>query len=113
LTQGSAFWISGLRGKWGAGVFGGIHSTPLISRRKTLTYGQCLPARVLLVILLAFLDLLDGLIHEFHSFLTMATLIGRSPLKFFFGLLQVANCCTHVWFVSSHLAVLGEQAHSC
>jgi hypothetical protein len=43
----------------------------------------------------------------------MATLIGRSPLKFFFGLLQVANGCTHVWFVTGHLAVLREQAHSC
>jgi hypothetical protein len=68
---------------------------------------------VLLVILLALLDFPDGLIDEFHSSLTMATLIGRSPLKFFFGLLQVANCCTHVWFVTGHLAVLREQAHSC
>jgi hypothetical protein len=65
---------------------------------------------VLLVILLAFLNLLDGLIHEFHGFFPVPALIGRSPLKFFFGLLQVANCCAHVWFVASHLVVLGEQA---
>jgi len=74
---------------------------------------QCSPALVLLEVLLTLLDLLNGLIHQFYGSFAVPAFIRGSPLQFLFGLLEMTNCRTHVWFLTSHLAILGEQAHSC